>query len=424
MTILIRGGRVLDPAAGIDGVRDVLLADGVVKAVDTSLDVPADRVVDAGGFFVMPGLIDMHVHLREPGYEHKETIRTGALAAAHGGFTTICPMPNTKPVTDSPERIEWVLRKAAEVSPVHILPIGAVTEGQAGEKLTDIKGMAQAGAVGISEDGKSVMNAALYAEGMKQAAQAGILVMAHCEDKNLVGKGCLNAGAKSEELGVPGITNAVEDVIVARDILLAKQTGAKLHLCHCSTKDSVAMIRAAKEDGVAVTAEVCPHHFAMTEDAITANDGNYKMNPPLRTAADAEALREGLKDGVIDVISTDHAPHAKEEKERPISEAPFGIVGLETAVALTITTLVEGGYLTPYQMAERMSYRPAQILGINRGSLKPGSPADVTLIDPKQEYVIDPSEFYSMGTNTPFAGKKVRGRVKMTIVDGNIVYEE
>ena len=268
------------------------------------------------------------------------------------------------------------------------------------------------------------MNAALYAEGMKQAAQAGILVMAHCEDKNLVGKGCLNAGAKSEELGVPGITNAVEDVIVARDILLAKQTGAKLHLCHCSTKDSVAMIRAAKEDGVAVTAEVCPHHFAMTEDAITANDGNYKMNPPLRTAADAEALREGLKDGVIDVISTDHAPHAKEEKERPISEAPFGIVGLETAVALTITTLVEGGYLTPYQMAERMSYRPAQILGINRGSLKPGSPADVTLIDPKQEYVIDPSEFYSMGTNTPFAGKKVRGRVKMTIVDGNIVYEE
>ena len=414
MTILIRGGRVLDPAAGIDGVRDVLLADGVVKAVDTSLDVPADRVVDAGGFFVMPGLIDMHVHLREPGYEHKETIRTGALAAAHGGFTTICPMPNTKPVTDSPERIEWVLRKAAEVSPVHILPIGAVTEGQAGEKLTDIKGMAQAGAVGISEDGKSVMNAALYAEGMKQAAQAG----------NLVGKGCLNAGAKSEELGVLGITNAVEDVIVARDILLAKQTGAKLHLCHCSTKDSVAMIRAAKEDGVAVTAEVCPHHFAMTEDAITANDGNYKMNPPLRTAADAEALREGLKDGVIDVISTDHAPHAKEEKERPISEAPFGIVGLETAVALTITTLVEGGYLTPYQMAERMSYRPAQILGINRGSLKPGSPADVTLIDPKQEYVIDPSEFYSMGTNTPFAGKKVRGRVKMTIVDGNIVYEE
>lgn len=424
MQILIRGGRVLDPATATDGVMDVLLADGVVKAVDAHLDVDADRVIDAGGFFVMPGLIDLHVHLREPGFEHKETIATGTKAAARGGFTCVCPMPNTKPATDSPERIQWVIKKAEEVSPIHVLPIGAVTEGQAGETLTDIAGMAKAGAVGISEDGKSVMNAALYREGMKQAAEAGILVMAHCEDKNLVGKGAFNAGPKAEKYGVPGISNAVEDVIVARDILLAKETGARLHLCHCSTRDSVSMIRAAKAEGVKVTAEVCPHHFAMTEDDITSGDSNFKMNPPLRTKEDAEALRQGLKDGTIDVISTDHAPHAAFEKEKPIAEAPFGIVGSETAVALTITILVEGGYLTPYQMAERMSYRPAQILGIDRGSLAPGRPGDVTVIDPNAEYVIDPEVFLSMGRNTPFAGRKVRGKVMYTIVDGEIVYEE
>lgn len=424
MQILIRGGRVLDPATATEGVMDVLLADGVVKAVDAHLDVDADRVIDAGGFFVMPGLIDLHVHLREPGFEHKETIATGTRAAARGGFTCVCPMPNTKPATDSPERIQWVIKKAEEVSPIHVLPIGAVTEGQAGETLTDIAGMAKAGAVGISEDGKSVMNAALYREGMKQAAEAGILVMAHCEDKNLVGKGAFNAGSKAEKYGVPGISNAVEDVIVARDILLAKETGARLHLCHCSTRDSVSMIRAAKAEGVKVTAEVCPHHFAMTEDDITSGDSNFKMNPPLRTKEDAEALRQGLKDGTIDVISTDHAPHAALEKEKPIAEAPFGIVGSETAVALTITILVEGGYLTPYQMAERMSYRPAQILGIDRGSLAPGRPGDVTVIDPNAEYVIDPEAFLSMGRNTPFAGRKVRGKVMYTIVDGEIVYEE
>lgn len=424
MKILIKNGRLIDPSQKLDAIRDILLEDGKVAQIAEKIETQADRVIDANGCYVMPGLIDMHVHLREPGYEHKETIRTGAMAAARGGFTTICPMPNTNPSTDNPERVKFVVDKAEAEAPVHVLPVGAVTIGQAGAEMTDIAGMAKAGAIGISEDGKSVMNAALYREAMKEAAKNHILVMAHCEDKNLVGKGALNAGKKAEENGVPGITNAVEDVIVARDILLAKETGAKLHLCHCSTKDSVRMLKEAKEDGLPVTGEVCPHHFAMTEDEIVAGDANYKMNPPLRTAEDVKALKEGLRDGVFDVIATDHAPHHADEKKKSIQEAPFGIVGSETAVALTITHLVEQGYLTPYQMAEKMSTNPARILGIDRGSLIPGKPADVTVIDPACEYTIDVNEFASKGKNTPFNGAKVKGRVKMTIVDGAIVYED
>lgn len=424
MRILIKGGRVLDPSQEIDKVQDILLEDGKVAALQDVSGGEADRTVDASGCYVMPGLIDMHVHLREPGFEHKETIHTGGMAAARGGFTTICPMPNTKPATDSPERIRLVADKAVQDSPVHVLPVGAVTVGQQGEELTDIAGMAAAGAVGISEDGKSVMNAALYREAMKKAAESGLLVMAHCEDKNLVGRGALNAGKKAEENGVDGITNAVEDVIVARDILLARETGARLHLCHCSTKDSVRMLKEAKEEGLSVTGEVCPHHFALTEEDIVPGDTNYKMNPPLRTEEDVQALKEGLRDGIFDVISTDHAPHHADEKKRPMAEAPFGIVGSETAVALTITCLVEEGYLTPYQMAEKMSTNPARLLQIDRGSLKPGKPADVTIIDPAEEYTIDVNEFISKGKNSPFHGRKVKGRVKMTIVDGEIVYED
>lgn len=424
MKILIKNGRIIDPSQKLDAIRDILLEDGKVAQIAEKIETQAERVVDATDCYVMPGLIDMHVHLREPGYEHKETIRTGAMAAARGGFTTICPMPNTNPSTDNPERVKLVVDKAAAEAPVHVLPVGAVTIGQAGDEMTDIAGMARAGAIGISEDGKSVMNAALYREAMKEAARNDILVMAHCEDKNLVGRGALNAGKKAEENGVSGITNAVEDVIVARDILLAKETGVKLHLCHCSTKDSVRMLKEAKEDGITVTGEVCPHHFSMTEDEIVTGDANYKMNPPLRTAEDVQALKEGLRDGVLDVIATDHAPHHADEKKKGIQDAPFGIVGSETAVALTITHLVEQGYLTPYQMAEKMSTNPARILGIDRGSLIVGKPADVTVIDPACEYTIDVNEFASKGKNTPFDGAKVKGRVKMTIVDGVIVYED
>ncbi len=424
MSILIKGGRILDPSQQLDRVMDLLLVDGKVSQIEESIDTDADRVVDACGMYVMPGLIDMHVHLREPGFEHKETIHTGGMAAARGGFTTICPMPNTKPATDNPERVSFVVQKAAEEAPVHVLPVGAVTLGQQGEELTDIAGMAAAGAIAISEDGKSVMNAALYREAMKRAAEKDVLVMAHCEDKNLVGRGALNAGKIAEENGVEGISNAVEDVITARDILLAKETGARLHLCHCSTKDSARMVKEAKEEGLTVTGEVCPHHFALTEEDIVPGDTNFKMNPPLRRQEDRQALKEGLRDGIFDVIATDHAPHHVDEKKKPMAEAPFGIVGSETAVALTITCLVEEGYLTPYQMAEKMSTNPARILKLDRGSLKVGKAADVTLIDPEAEYVIDASLFASKGKNTPFHGRKVKGKVKMTIVDGTIVYEE
>lgn len=424
MKILIKNGRILDPSQKLDAVKDILLEDGKVSAISDSIEDTADRVVDASDCYVMPGLIDMHVHLREPGFEHKETIQTGAMAAARGGFTTICPMPNTKPSTDSPERIKFVVDKAAKEAPVNVLPVGAVTLGQMGEELTDIVGMAKAGAIGISEDGKSVMNASLYREAMKIAADHNLLVMAHCEDKNLVGKGALNAGKVAEANGVIGISNAVEDVIVARDILLSKETGAHLHLCHCSTKDSVKMLKEAKEEGLFVTGEVCPHHFALTEDDIVVGDTNYKMNPPLRSKDDVQALKEGLRDGVFDVISTDHAPHHADEKGKSMSEAPFGIVGSETAVALTITHLVEEGYLTPYQMAEKMSTNPARILGIDKGSLQPGKVADVTIINPGEEYTIDVNEFASKGKNSPFHGAKVRGKVKMTIVNGAIVYED
>ena len=276
----------------------------------------------------------------------------------------------------------------------------------------------------ISEDGKSVMNAQLYKEAMEIAAACGIPVLAHCEDINMVNGGCMNADEKARELGLPGITNSVENVIIARDILLARDTGAKLHLCHCSTGESVKMVEMAKEDGIHVTAEVCPHHFTLSTDDIKENDANYKMNPPLRTKEDVEALKEGLKNNIMDVISTDHAPHSKEEKSQSMKKAPFGIVGLETSVALTISELVEPGILTPMQMAEKMSYNPAQVIGSERGSLAVGKPADVVIIDPKAEYIIDARKFDSKGKNTPFHGRKVTGKVKMTICDGQIVYQD
>lgn len=381
MRVLIKNGHVLDPATGVDGICDVLTEDQRIIGVKEHIEEQADRVIDAKGCYVMPGFIDLHVHLRDPGLEYKETLETGGKAAAHGGVTTVCAMPNTKPVIDTKERVEDVHTRAKEDSPVHVIQLGAVTVGQAGEELADIEGMAEAGCHAISEDGKSVMNASLYREGMRRAAASGIAVFAHCEDIHMVEGGVMNADQKAEALGLKGITNAVEDVIVARDILLAKETGVQLHLCHCSTADSVRMVAEAKKDGLPVTAEVCPHHFIMTTDDITEDDGNFKMNPPLRSKADVEALREGLKNNIMDVIATDHAPHAEQEKDRSMKDAAFGIVGLETSVALTYTELVETGVLTPMQMAEKMSYNPAKILGLSeeKGSISEGKIADIVI---------------------------------------------
>ena len=425
MRVLIKNGHVLDPATGVDGICDVLTEDQRIIGVKEHIEEQADRVIDAKGCYVMPGFIDLHVHLRDPGLEYKETLETGGKAAAHGGVTTVCAMPNTKPVIDTKERVEDVHTRAKEDSPVHVIQLGAVTVGQAGEELADIEGMAEAGCHAISEDGKSVMNASLYREGMRRAAASGIAVFAHCEDIHMVEGGVMNADQKAEALGLKGITNAVEDVIVARDILLAKETGVQLHLCHCSTADSVRMVAEAKKDGLPVTAEVCPHHFIMTTDDITEDDGNFKMNPPLRSKADVEALREGLKNNIMDVIATDHAPHAEQEKDKSMKDAAFGIVGLETSAALTYTELVETGVLTPMQMAEKMSYNPAKILGLSeeKGSISEGKIADIVIFDPAKEYEIERHTFFSKGKNTPFHGRKVKGEVRCTIVDGVPVYE-
>ena len=423
MSLLIRGGHVVDPAAGRDGVYDLLIRDGVVAQVDTHIEAEAAQVIDATGKYVMPGFIDLHVHLREPGLEYKETIATGSMAAAAGGFTSICPMPNTKPSTDTPEKIAALLEKAKTDSKVHILPIGAISIGQEGKELADIEGMVEAGAVGFSEDGKSVMNSALYAEGMKLAAKAGVPVFAHCEDIDLVRGGVMNAGKRAQELGLPGITNAVEDIITARDIFLARETGVQLHLCHCSTKDSVKMIAMAKEAGLPVSGETGPHYFTMIDEEIPENFGNYKMNPPLRGREDKEALIRALQENVLEAIATDHAPHSKEEKEQSMLKSPFGIVGSETAFALTVTELIRTGKLSMAELVERMSLQPAKILGIPKGSLQPGMAADITIADANASYTIDPEKFYSKGKNTPFGGKKVYGVISHTIVDGEIVYK-
>lgn len=421
--ILIKNGRVVDPANYIDGKKDILIEDGKIKKVaDFIVEDEDTNVIDADEKAVMPGFIDLHVHLREPGFEYKETIETGSKAAARGGVTSICPMPNTKPVIDSPESVKDLLKRA-DCSPVHILPIGACTIGQEGKELADIEGMKDAGIVALSEDGKSVMDSALFRKLLKEAARLDLPMFSHCEDKALVEGGVMNKGKKSEELGLPGITNSVEDVIVARDIIMSKEAGNRLHLCHCSTADSVVLVEMAKKQGLPVSAEVCPHHFTMSDDEITEDNGRFKMNPPLRNRADVDALKEGLKTGIMEVISTDHAPHGKEEKDQSMLKAPFGIVGLETSFALGYTELVDKGVLTLSQLVEKMSVNPAKVLGIDKGNLAPGKAADIVIADITKEYKIDSSKFVSKGKNTPFDGKKVKGRVITTIVDGKIVYK-
>lgn len=423
MTLLIKNGRVIDPAAKLDAVADILVQDGKISKVMPDIQESADRQIEAGGCYVMPGLIDLHVHLRDPGFEHKETVATGAAAAARGGFTTIVAMPNTKPVVDNEDVVNYVHNKAKSVTKVHVLQAGAITKKMEGQQLADIEKMVQAGSPAISEDGKSVMNAYLLQEAMKLAKRLDIPVLSHCEDKNLVNGGVVNADENARKRELPGITNSVENVIAIRDVQLAGETGAKLHLCHCSTKESVDIVKLAKNKGARVSAEVCPHHFTLTSDDMVPGDTNYKMNPPLRTKEDVEALRQGLKDDIIDVIATDHAPHTKDDKNDSMLRAPFGIIGLETAAALTYTELVLGGYLTPMQMADKMSYQPARVLGIDKGSLQPGKTADIVIFDPQKTWRIDASKFASKSRNTPFQGREVTGAVRATIADGEVIYE-
>ena len=426
MSLLIKGGRVLNPATNTDDVLDILIDTESKKIIKVEKDISESgaRVIDATDKYVFPGFIDMHVHFRDPGQTHKGDINTESHAAARGGYTTVCAMPNTSPVVDNRQMIQYVTEKAKAIGLCNVLQVGAITEGMKGEKLSDIYGMADEGMISISEDGKSVMDSGLLCEAMKIAKEKDLSVLSHCEDINMVRGGVMNAGKKAEEFGINGITNAVENIIEARDIMLAEETGARLHLCHCSTKESVELIRDGKAKGIQVSGEVCPHHFALTEDDIPSkDDANYKMNPPLRSKEDVEALKQGLKDGILEVISTDHAPHSEEEKSKDFTKAPFGIVGLETAASLTYSELVLGGYLTPMQMAEKMSYNPAKILKIDKGDISVGKIADITIFDPEKEYEVKKADFAGKSKNMPYEGWTLTGQVVTTIMGGKITYE-
>ena len=419
--MILRNGHVIDPVNGIDRVTDVAFRDGVIAAVADNLPGDGEGELDCRGAYVAPGFVDLHVHLRDPGQTAKETLATGTAAAAAGGYTAVAPMPNTTPSTDSAEKIATLLGRAKTECPIKLLPVTAVTIGQEGRELADLAAAKEAGAVAMSEDGKSVMDILLYREALRKAAEVGLPMLAHCEDKNLVAGGVINEGVASEKLGLPGITNAVEDVITARDLILAGETGCHVHLCHCSTAFSATLLKAAKEAGYPVSGEVCPHHFAMCDDEIPGDDANYKMNPPLRSRADMEALREAIRDGVFDCISTDHAPHTAEEKARGFAKAPFGIVGSETAFALTYTTLVKGGYIDMPTLVRLMSTNPSRIVGHTGGTLSIGAPADIAIVT-GEECRIDSRYFRSKGKNTPFDGRRVYGKVLATFVDGARVY--
>ena len=427
MGILIQNGRLIDASVQMDRVADLYMDDGFMVEIGEKLPTREknDLVIDAKGCLVMPGLVDMHVHLRDPGQTEKEDIESGAAAAARGGVTTVVAMPNTRPVIDSPDRYNYVRFKAQQCAPIHVIQAGAMTAGEEGGKLADIAGMAAVGVIALSEDGKSVMNSRLCREAMQEAARHNMIVLDHCEDIDLRGSGCMNEDENAARLGLPGIPALTEDVITGRDILIAQDTGARLHLCHMSTKGAARMLRILKQEGAdRISGEVCPHHLLLTSDDIPRDDPDYKMNPPLRTKADQEALIRGLQDGTIEVISTDHAPHTRQDKSGSMRTSAFGIVGLETSFSLMYTHLVETGLLTILQLEEKMSWNPARILGLDCGTLQSGHPADVVIIDPEEEYVIDREQFVSKGHNTPFDGWKVKGKVKYTICGGRVVYKE
>ncbi len=422
MSIVIKGGRVIDPGRFV-GVADVLIDDGKIVAVGPGLSAPVgSRTIHAEGKLVVPGFVDLHVHFREPGFEYKETIQSGSAAAVAGGFTTVCCMPNTSPVNDNQAVTEFILERARLAGLANVLPIGAITKGSEGKELAEIGDLRRSGCVAISDDGKPVMNSLVMRRAMEYALAFDLTVIDHCEDLHLAEGGCMNEGLVSTELGLPGIPAAAEDVMVARNLSLSELTGARLHLAHISTAGSVRMVREAKSRGIPVTAEACPHHFTLTEERVRGYNTHAKMNPPLRTWADVQAIKEGLRDGTIDVIATDHAPHATQEKQQDFTEAPFGIVGLETALSLTLG-LVEEGVLSIEQAVQKLTSAPAAAFGLKKGTLAVTADADVVILDQHEQWEVDPAKFRSKSRNTPFVGWKVNGRVQTTIVGGRVVFE-
>lgn len=421
--LLIRGGRVIDPSRGSDGVADLYIKDGRIEAVGRNIPVEQGvEVIDATGKVVAPGLIDLHVHLREPGFEHAETIATGALSAAAGGFTAVCAMPNTDPVTDGQAGVGFVVRQSIRAGMARVYPIGAVSMGQMGEQLTEFGEMVQAGAVAVSDDGKPVATSHLMRTALEYARTFGIPVADHCEDMSLAAGGAMHEGLIAARLGLKGIPSAAEEIMVARDIILAELTGGHVHLCHMSTRGSVELIRWAKSKGLKVTAEATPHHFTLTHERCLGYDTSAKMNPPLREAADREAIRQGLKDGTIDCIASDHAPHHYDTKEREFDDAPNGIIGLETAFGLAIRELVEPGLISLPELIARMSTVPARIFHLPGGSLEVGAPADVVVLDAARRWVVRREDLHSRSTNSPFLGETLVGQADVTIVGGRVVF--
>lgn len=423
MPTLIKGARVIDPG-NLDQTCDLLIARGRIETVQPHISLPGDasqiKVIDAAGLWLTPGLIDLHVHFREPGQEYKETILTGSRAAVAGGFTAVCTMPNTDPVNDDPAITAWINAKAAEVALVRVYPVAAISKGSRGEQLCEFGELKAAGAVGVSDDGRPVINSLLMRRALEYAAGFGLIVISHCEEMTLAEGGAMNEGALATRMGLSGIPNAVESIMVTRDIALAALTGAPVHIAHVSTRESVDAIRRAKADGIAVTAETAPHYFMLTDAAVEGYNTNAKMNPPLRSEMDRQAIRKALVDGTIDAIATDHAPHSILDKDVEFDRAANGIVGLETALSLGLQ-LVSEGVLTIDTLIERMAAAPARILGLQCG-IRPGLPADLTLIDPEKQYVVRAEAFQSKSRNTPFEGWSLKGRAVMTMVGGAIVY--
>ncbi len=423
MRLLIRGGRAVDPARGVDDTLDILIDEGRIVQLGKHLETDGAQALDASGLAVAPGLVDMHVHLREPGFEAKETVSTGCAAAARGGVTTLVAMPNTRPVTDCPEIVTLVRDRAAPTG-VNVLPAGAVTTGQGGRQLTDFAALKAAGVPALTDDGVPIQNLALLRQAMLWAKELGLPLLDHCEDRDMVQNFAVNEGRISAQLGLPGRPAIAEELQIMRDVMLAEETGAHVHICHISTGKGVDIVRQAKARGIHITCETCPQYFSLTEDEVLHQGTMARVNPPLRTPADMEAIRAGLVDGTIDAIVTDHAPHTAEEKSKPLPDAPSGMVGLETSLALALTGLYHGGLLPLSRVLALMSSSPAALLGLDKGTLDLGRDADLVLFDPNQEWTVDKNQFASKGRNTPFHGRTMRGKVKYTISRGNIIYME